>query len=203
MWVNLDGCNTFSEMVRVISTYSNHAGTSTNFYAALDLILTVIREKRIAPEQVENMVLVILSDMQINACLYIENGGDASAGYTPGFVLPADKLHDAKEKWRTFFTEIKRKYAETGMELYGQPLSPPHILFWNLRSTSGFPSLSTEENCTMMSGYDPSLLNDFCELGMNALKDYSPWLMFIKGLANPRYEALENVFRQLYTPMKI
>jgi hypothetical protein len=64
----------------------------------------------------------------------------------------------------------------TGTETQAQtPLKPPHIVFWNLRKTTGFPCLSTDENVSMMSGFSPALLNVFCQKGINGLKNYTPW----------------------------
>jgi len=99
------------------------------------------------------------------------------------------------------FEQIKTKYAEVGMRMYGVPLKPPHILFWNLRNTSGFPTLSTEAGCSMMSGYDPTILNMFCEIGMEALKDLTPYNMLLKQLDNPRYVPLEKVIVQFLANM--
>ena len=42
----------------------------------------------------------------------------------------------------------------------------PHIVFWNLRKTTGFPSLSTDQNVSMLSGFSPALLYVFCEKGV-------------------------------------
>jgi hypothetical protein len=43
----------------------------------------------------------------------------------------------------------------------------------------------------MMSGFDPTILNMFCEIGMDALKGLTPYNMLLKQLDNPRYEPLE------------
>ena len=34
----------------------------------------------------------------------------------------------------------------------------PHITFWNLRSTNGFPVMPSQKNVSMVSGYNASLL---------------------------------------------
>lgn len=183
-WINLEGADTFTDMVNAIWNKSNTAGMSTNFHAALDMILTAIEERRVPPAEVENMVLAIFSDMQIDDSLHIQNNGH---NYNPN---EAQKVA-ARGKWATLYDQIKQKYAAVGMRLYGQPLNPPHILFWNLRFTAGFPVLSTEANCSMMSGFDPTVLNLFCEQGMEALKNLSPFGNLIKQLDNERYLPLE------------
>ena len=188
-WINLEGCNTFTDMVQEIQNNMRSAGMNTDFYKALDLILSAIEENKVPAADVENMVLAIFSDMQIDDNLSEMNG----TGYNPNQLQKAA----ARGKWDTMFQQIKQKYADVGMRLYGQPLNPPHILFWNLRKTHGFPTLSTEVGCSMMSGYDPTILNMFCEVGMEALKDMTPYNCLMKLLSNERYLPLENVIRKV------
>lgn len=188
-WINLDGCKTFTDMVFAIMGQRHTAGLNTNFYKALSLILTVIEEHRIPPADVENMILAIFSDMQIDDNLHIMvNGGNS-------YMSTDAQKAASRGKWATMFDEIKEKYAEIGMRLYGQPLNPPHILFWNLRKTEGFPTLSTEPNCSMMSGFDPTILNMFCELGIQGLKEFTPYKMLMKQLGNERYDVMEQLIR--------
>jgi hypothetical protein len=176
-------------MVGAIMKKSNTAGLNTNFYKALYMILTVIEEKRIPAADVENMILAVFSDMQIDDNLHIMT--------TPGAQSYPNELQklQARGKWSVMHEKIKSKYAEVGMRMYGEPLKPPHILFWNLRKTNGFPTLSTEAGCSMMSGFDPTILNMFCEMGMEALKEMTPYKTLLKLLDNPRYLPMETVIR--------
>lgn len=186
-WINLDGSDTFIEKVAAIMKKSNTAGLNTDFYKALDLILSAIEQHRVPHADVENMILAIFSDMQIDDNLHIMvNGGNC-------YDHNESQQIETRGKWATMFEQIKQKYAETGMRLYGQPLNPPHILFWNLRKTEGFPTLSTEANCSMMSGFDPTILNMFCELGIQALREFTPYKMMMKQLENERYKVLEQL----------
>jgi hypothetical protein len=178
-WINLESCSTFTDMVSAIVKSSGSAGTSTNFYKALDMILSVIEERRICPSDVKNMILAIFSDMQIDDNLVMSECGN--------YDCAGAHREAARGKWATMHEQIKAKYAEVGLRIYGQPLHPPHILFWNLRNTNGFPCLSTESNCSMMSGFDSTILNEFCEQGLEALANFSP----LKTLDNERYKPLE------------
>jgi hypothetical protein len=181
-WIDLDGCDTFTDMVSTIVRNSD-AGLNTDFYKALDMILTVIEEHRIPPADVENMILALFSDMQIDDNLSCMSGGKYS---------PSDREKaEARRAWATLFEKIKQKYADVGMRLYGAPLNPPHILFWNLRKTEGFPTLSTEAGCSMMSGYDPTVLNMFCEKGIAALKEMTPYKMLTDRLSKERYVPMD------------
>jgi hypothetical protein len=162
-WVNLDDCDNFISMVDKVQRAD--WGMNTNFAAALNMILDAIVQHKLQPEDVEDMVLTILSDMQID---------------------------NADSSYNSMMNMIEHKYAEAGMRLYKKPFKPPHILFWNLRSTSGFPALSTQKNASMMSGFSAALLNLFCEEGLNALQSCTPWSMFLKGIQLDRYKPLED-----------
>ena len=64
------------------------------------------------------------------------------------------------------------------------------MLFWNLRNTNGFPSLSSEKNVSMMSGFSPALLNLFCDKGVEALQSCTPWSILEQSLDNNRYKIM-------------
>ena len=167
-WCNLDNITDFVDMVDAVN--GAEWGLNTNFYAALMLILEKIKETKLPPEEVEGMVLAIFSDMQI----------------------------DAGNTGLDMFSTIEKKYTKAGMELYGVPFKVPKILFWNLRSSDGFPALSTCKNAMMMSGFSPALLNLFCENGLEALETCNPWNLLVQGLDNPRYKMMEKKIDENY-----
>lgn len=67
----------------------------------------------------------------------------------------------------------------------------PHLLFWNLRSTTGFPTISTKNNITALSGYSSALLNVFCDKGIEALREITPYRILQDLLNHDRYTILE------------
>ena len=167
-WINLEDSDDFISMVHKVR-YAPW-GMNTNFRAALDLILDTAIINNINPEDMKNMTLIILSDMQI------------------------DESQNRSEKNEPMFKMMQQKYHDAGLRtIYNIPYELPHIIFWNLRSTSGFPSLSTTENTSMMSGNSPVLLNAFCNNGLNELKEITPWKMLLKELSNKRYNYLEKI----------
>ena len=91
---------------------------------------------------------------------------------------------------QALYDTMKEKYQVAGIRVQGAPYKPPHILFWNLSSSSGFPSLSSQSNCSMMSGFSPALLNLFCDQGLDALQACTPWFLLEKSLANERYKIM-------------
>ena len=167
-WVKLDGYNDFLSQVELVRRAD--WGTNTNFYAALDLILNAIIENKMSAEDVQDMVLVVLSDMQMD-------DGDSC-------------------NKQVLYDNMKSKYEAAGVRVHGTPYKPPHILFWNLRSTGGFPSLSNQPNCSMMSGFSPALLNLFCDQGLTALQSCTPWSLLERSLENERYKIMSDRFSQ-------
>ena len=173
-WVNLDNCNDFTDSVMKVR--SAEWGMNTNFYAALDMILQAIIQNKMKPEDVQDMVLVILSDMQMD-----------------------EATNNSSHSKQTLYEKIHTKYKEAGLSVCGKPYKPPHILFWNLRNTNGFPCLSNQPNASMMSGFNPSLLNVFCDEGINALQSCTPWSLLMKSLENQRYELLLNKINESFS----
>ena len=171
-WINLDECTDFVSMV-----YKVHQapwGTNTNFRAALDLILKTAVYKNISPCDMEKMILIILSDMQIDYGM--------------------DKTDN-----NMMFEMMKERYRSAGMEtVYKQPYPLPHIIFWNLRPTHGFPVLASQMNTSMMSGNNSVLLNNFCQNGSNSLKMMTPWNILINTLLDSRYYNLEKMTIDLF-----
>ena len=171
-WHNMDGCDNFVDMIRIL--HKGEVGYSTNFHAAFDRILDAIIEKKLTADQVEGMVLAILSDMQID---------------DPNVKAPGNM--------ESFYAYMEDKYADAGNRLWGTPFKPPHVLFWNLRSTNGFPCMSSQKNVSMMSGFSPALLNLFCEKGLDALKGCTPWSILVEQMNKPRYQCLEDKAREV------
>ena len=175
-WITLNDCPDFVSTVKKI--YSASWGPTANFAAALDMILTTAIENQVSPEEMKDMTLVILSDMQIEQEIKQEI--------------------KQENKRNIMFNMMKTKYAEAGLKsVYMEPYTLPYIVFWNLRPTSGFPSLAKTENTSMMSGNNPALLNAFCSKGLSVLHDLTPWKFLVRELANPRYNPLENIIQLL------
>jgi len=175
-WVQLgvQDSDTFVKQVSKLRTSS--WGMTTNFYLALDLIRQGIEDNKLPREVAENLVLVVFSDMQMS------NASESMCDLS------------ARE---TLFENMKQMFAKMGERLYGEPCKAPHIVFWNLRKTTGFPSLSTDQNVSMMSGFSPALLNVFCEKGVAGLQQYTPWTTLVNSLNNDRYVGFERVFKQV------
>jgi len=163
-WTDLTAYDNFVDMVSVLM-HEGH-GMNTNFHLALKMMLDAIEEKKLTPEDVSGLILAVFSDMQI----------DGQPGY--------------KNEGLDMYSSIVKQFHDLGMRLWGRPFAAPHLLFWNLRSTSGFPALSSVKNASMMSGFSPALLNLFTEKGMAAFEGCTPWGILLESLENERYRCL-------------
>ena len=171
-WVNLEKCGSFVEKVDMLRRAP--WGGNTNFYGAARLILDALIENDVDPADVRGMTLAVFSDMQIDSATSVKPNS-------------------------TMFDNIKRMFEEAGMRTkHKVPYDAPHILFWNLRSTSGFPTATTTENVTMMSGFSAALLNAFCDKGVAALREMTPIKMLYDVLGHTRFDALDDIIEKHY-----
>ena len=140
---------------------------NTNIVLAMKLLLDACIEKEFTPDETSNLTLVILSDMQIDH---------------------ADKNSN------TMHSVIEDMFYEGGLRSkYATPFKKPHIVYWNLRSTTGFPVLSFMDNVSMLSGFSPIVLNTLMERGNKGLKECTPWEMFKGQLSNKRYKWIDGI----------
>ena len=121
-------------------------GGTTNFKAALDLILKRCVEGKVPVEEVMEMTFAIFSDMQFNAA-------DGQGGYYgrsgPSFSTKIEEIRKA-------FAKAGYKDPETGEGLM------PRMLFWNLRGdTMDFPCDADTPGVDMVSGFSANGLKAF------------------------------------------
>lgn len=166
---------------KVLKMTKTNSGMGTNFYRALKMILDVLVKNEVHPLEVENLILGIFSDMQIEESIkYCKETENYEIDYLD-----------------TMFDGITKMYADAGMKSkFKLPYNPPHILFWNLRNTTGFPVVSTQKNVTMLSGYSSTLLNSICDKGIDVLKDFTPQTILKDILNNKRYDILSYDIQQ-------
>jgi hypothetical protein len=166
-WFQLNENMTFYEKVQVMRNDKNWGG-NTNFYNALEMILDVIVENEISPTEVERLILAIFSDMQIDLA-------------QPGINMA------------TTMENIKILFNEAGLKTrWRKPYTVPHILFWNLGKTNGFPNCVYNKNTSMISGYSPIMLNTFSNKGFDELKKLTPFDIILDIISNSRYQFIND-----------
>ena len=164
-WINLGDCKDFVEKAQKVKKAAG--GMNTDFHLALDKIINALVENDINPDSVKKMILAVFSDMQFDTSYHNGNIFD-----------------DA-------YLQIKQRFAEAGMKTsHCRPYETPHILFWNLRKTTGFPATTITKNVTFLSGYSSTLLNIFATKGLSALREVTPYTMLNDLLNNNRYNPL-------------
>jgi hypothetical protein len=178
-WISLENRETLIDGVQELIKHSHTSGLGTNFFKALSLLLNACITSALPNELVSNMTLVILSDMMIDADT---NDVDSRFMSDSSFDKQMEDMHK----------KIVRLYNDAGYS------DVPHLLFWNLRHTSGFPTLSSIKGATMFSGFSPILLNSFCMNGPDALKTITPWDSFCGLLDGDRYHCLRVMVEQKF-----
>jgi hypothetical protein len=132
-WHDLSGETSFVQ--KALKLAQADWGGSTDFYAAMQLIADVVREKKLGAGEIPD--LLVVSDMQFNEAVG----------------------HSAKGYWKLVGDNIKRMFSDLGLELHGRPLDPPQIIFWNVRAdTVGYPAAADDKGVMMLSGFSPALL---------------------------------------------
>lgn len=127
-WHSLAACSTIVEKVQTLRAAP--WGMNTDFYKAMQRILTVVEDNDLQQEDVPN--LLVISDMQF----------DAAGGHG----------------WNTVYENIENMFRESGLRKNGCPITPPTIVFWNVRGAIGFPVASNQRGVVMLSGFSPALL---------------------------------------------
>jgi hypothetical protein len=119
-------------------------------------------------EQVEEMNIIIFSNMQVN--------------------------NNKDRDFSSLYEAIKTKYEEAGMKAIQRPYKMPHIIFWNLESSDGFPALSIHPGVSMVSGCNPKMLNLFCDkVSIGSPRGTSTPYTKLKELLNSnRYKCMED-----------
>jgi hypothetical protein len=99
-------------------------GGSTDFIAALKLILKTAVDKGVVTDSMPER-LIVVSDMQFD---------------------------QADRSFETNFQALQRLYKEAGFDV-------PQLIFWNVNgSVTDFPTLASEANVSLLSGFSPSVL---------------------------------------------
>ena len=163
-------------------------GGSTNFMKAheriLECVAMVFRDGRSAGMSDEDLkelvhatlpkVFLVVSDMQFDSA--------ATSGY--GSV----SSHDM---WKPMHGKLVDLYARKGMELIGEPLRLPTMVYWNARNTGGSPVVASTPGALFVSGYSTSIFKTFMSSGLEGLQSFTPWSYLKATLEDSWYDDAE------------
>ena len=165
IWINLESKDNFVDYVEEIISYQFDFELNSNIYSAFDLLLDALIKSKIELEYANNISVIIFSDIQFDG---IDSKFNTSV-----------------------YEKIKERYTNIGLATCNKSFNIPHIIFWNLSSTNGFPNLSYQPNVSMLSGFHSSLLNLFSKKGVKVLCNCNPISRIEQILMNKRYDNLE------------
>lgn len=168
-WINLEDCPDFVSSVKKITQVER--GTNADIYKVMELILNTIVENKIPAHDIESLIFAIFSDMQFDMCTQLS--------------LP---------NVTTLRSNFAQKYHDVGVQVCGRGYKVPHLLFWNMKTTCGFPDVSYQDGVSMISGYSPTLLNQFMERNkIYGDENMTPWLRLNNMLNKPRYSIINKL----------
>ncbi len=190
-WHNLEHCDDFISAVKEITRPNDEDKASknplyldeySNLYDGIDKLLESIVDTKMPEKQVAEMGIIIFSNMKFM------------------------KQQNQPQDFITVYEAIKRKYENAGQKAINKAYTLPHIVFWNMESTHGFPCLSIHPNVTMISGNNPKLLNLFQDKsGITYCSEsyhpnITPFTKMKECLKNTRYKCLEEeIVKMLFT----
>ena len=185
-WINFSEDSSFVSMTQKICR--SQPALNSNLYSAVDLLVDTIISSRMENDVLSNLTLVILSNMEV------------------------EEITRNKENI-TLYNYINHQFNEIGLKINNRPFDCPHIVFWNLKQTNGFPCLSLHNKVYMISGYSPNILNTFCDsiciprrneqkntkkIDENEKQNLNSWEKLQHILKNKRYDILG---KKIITPM--
>ena len=168
IWIDLSKDMEFTEMIQHIHNICTGKIRETlNFYSAIDMITDSIILNKMTQEEVMDIKFAIFSNMQFERI---------SKGHV--------------------YDILKEKYKLAGMKIANTEYSPPHILFWNLNCTNGFPVFYNDKNVSMVSGYSLSVLDFFTTREIKEstflFERVTPWSKLKIMLDNTRYKKMQD-----------
>ena len=178
-------------------------GGSTDFLAAIQLILDVGINNNLTQEQMPKK-LIVVSDMQFN-----QADRQSSYSYSYNTQYPSlDKYSNGgfgqftKPSMNELTTHnlIQQAFFNAGMAANGAPWTPPTIVYWNVRdaSTQGFQVQSNTPNTQMLAGFSISLLKLVLDnKDTSTLKPPTPYETFLKAVRETeKYEPIREIVRR-------
>jgi len=161
-------------------------GTSTDFQAAMELVLKDLKTSRCRPGD-EPKYLLVLTDMNWDqACA--SNGASAYTGATY-------RHHVKTAGWQTHLDMIKESFRRAGEDMHGpgQGLTPPQIVIWNLAANpTDFHATADTPGVSLLSGWSPTQFRVLQREGPRAM---TPLETLRVELDDPQYDRVRDAIR--------
>uniref|UniRef100_A0A6C0IAI0 DUF7788 domain-containing protein n=1 Tax=viral metagenome TaxID=1070528 RepID=A0A6C0IAI0_9ZZZZ len=149
-WIQFSEADGIVGRIKAVNASGYGQGLSTDFQAAMDMVLATLKRKRVAPGQ-EPENLIVLTDMAWDqACGSSQNSKYTGASYR----------HVVKTApWQTHIQMIREAFKRAGEDMFGEGngWTPPRIVIWNLSpNCQDMHAKADEEGVMMLSGWSPS-----------------------------------------------
>jgi len=174
------------DLFECLATIGSHIsmGASTDFQAAMDLVLATLKEQRVRPgEEPEN--LIVLTDMNWDqAC----NSAESSS-----YTWNSYRHHVKHLKWETHVEMIRESFKRAGEDMWGSVDSGglggwamPRIVIWNLAANpTDFHATADTPGVAMLSGWSAAQFKVLCAIGPRQL---TPLEILRVELDDPQYD---------------
>jgi hypothetical protein len=183
-WHQLPSADLFASLASIDRRISQ--GTSTDFQAAMELVLKDLKKARCRPGQ-EPKYLLVLTDMNWDqACA--SNGISAYTGATY-------RHHVKTAGWQTHLDMIKESFKRAGEDMHGpgQGLTPPQIVIWNLAANpTDFHATADTPGVSLLSGWSPTQFRLLQREGPRAM---TPLETLRVELDDPQYDRIRDAIR--------
>jgi hypothetical protein len=176
-----------------LSTLRGHIGqgTSTDFQAAMELVLSTLKANRVRPGE-EPESLIVLTDMNWDqACA--SNGASQYTG--------ARYRHHVKtEPWQTHLDMIKESFRRAGEDMWGagQGFTVPKIIVWNLAANpTDIHATADTPGVGFLSGWSAT---QFKVLQAEGPRLLTPLELLRVELDDPQYDRVRDRVRAFLAP---
>jgi len=172
-----------ADLFENLATIKGHIsqGTSTDFQAAMDLVLKDLKASRCRPGQ-EPKFLLVLTDMNWDqAC-----ASNGVSGYTGNTY----RHHVKTAPWQTHLEMIKESFKRAGEDMHGPggALTPPQIVIWNLAANpTDNHATATTPGVSLLSGWSPT---QFRVLQKEGPRSITPYETLRIELDDPQYNVI-------------
>jgi len=178
-WHTFPSADLFESLATINSRVSQ--GTSTDFQAAMDLVLRDLKATRCKPGQ-EPKFLLVLTDMNWDqAC-----ASNGVSGYTGNTY----RHHVKTKNWQTHLDMIKESFVRAGEDMHGPggALTPPQIVIWNLAANpTDNHATATTPGVSLLSGWSPT---QFRVLQKEGPRSITPYETLRIELDDPQYDVI-------------
>ena len=177
-WHSFPSADLFENLATINGRISQ--GTSTDFQAAMDLVLKDLKAARCRPGQ-EPKFLLVLTDM---------NWDQACASNGTSVTGNMYRHHVKTAPWQTHLDMIKESFFRAGEDMHGpgQGLTPPQIVIWNLAANpTGNHATATTPGVSLLSGWSPT---QFRVLQKEGPRSITPYETLRIELDDPQYNVI-------------